>query len=157
MVVRSYRPDDFAEVVAMWRASRRAAFSYVAVHQTYTLEDDQRYFREVIAVRYTVWLAELDGRIVAFMALRGDVLEQLFVAVDRQRQRIGTRLLAMAKQLSPGGLRLFTFQRNDGARRFYERHGFRAVRLGVSPAPESEPDVEYCWVPEGAQRAGEPP
>jgi ribosomal protein S18 acetylase RimI-like enzyme len=43
-------------------------------------------------------------------------------------------------------LRLFTFQRNDKARAFYQKHGFRVVALGVSPAPELEPDVEYRWV-----------
>jgi hypothetical protein len=26
---------------------------------------------------------------------------------------------------------------------------FRAVRFGVSPPPESEPDVEYHWTPNG--------
>jgi hypothetical protein len=50
-------------------------------------------------------------------------------------------------ELSPGGLRLFTFQRNVPARSFYEKYGFRAVRFGVSPAPENEPDVEYRWEP----------
>ena len=25
------------------------------------------------------------------------------------------------------------------------RHGFSVVAFGVSPAPESEPDVEYRW------------
>ncbi len=28
----------------------------------------------------------------------------------------------------------------------YEKHGFHVVALGVSPAPELEPDVEYRWV-----------
>ena len=32
--------------------------------------------------------------------------------------------------------------------RFYERRGFVATRFGVSPAPESEPDVQYEWKPE---------
>jgi hypothetical protein len=25
--------------------------------------------------------------------------------------------------------------------------GFALLRFGVSPAPESEPDIEYQWVP----------
>jgi ribosomal protein S18 acetylase RimI-like enzyme len=40
-------------------------------------------------------------------------------------------------------MRLFTFQRNKAARSFYEKFGFRPVAFGISPAPESEPDVEY--------------
>ncbi len=33
------------------------------------------------------------------------------------------------------------------ARRFYEKNQFRVVRLGLSPPPENEPDVEYRWRP----------
>jgi hypothetical protein len=35
----------------------------------------------------------------------------------------------------------------ERARSFYERRGFRAVQFGVSPPPESEPDVRYAWDP----------
>ena len=54
-------------------------------------------------------------------------------------------LLRKAREYSPGQLRLYTFQRNNAARAFYERHGFLVTAFGVSPAPESEPDVEYRW------------
>ncbi len=28
---------------------------------------------------------------------------------------------------------------------FYEKNGFIAEKYGISPPPESEPDVEYHW------------
>ena len=31
------------------------------------------------------------------------------------------------------------------SRAFYEKYGFTAEKFGVSPPPESEPDVEYHW------------
>jgi ribosomal protein S18 acetylase RimI-like enzyme len=65
---------------------------------------------------------------------------------------VGTALLDKAKELTPAGLTLFTHQRNARARTFYERRGFRAVAFGVSPPPESEPDVKYAWDPR-ARRA----
>jgi hypothetical protein len=41
-------------------------------------------------------------------------------------------------------LRVATFQRNAGARRFYERNGFVAARLGDGKGnEEGEPDVVY--------------
>ena len=64
-----------------------------------------------------------------------------------QGRGIGTALLDRAKKLAPDGLTLFTHQRNERARAFYERLGFRAVQFGVSPPPESEPDVKYTWDP----------
>jgi ribosomal protein S18 acetylase RimI-like enzyme len=95
-----------------------------------------------------VWLAEASGNVVGLLARDGDLIDQLFVAVGEQRRGIGTLLLAQARKLSPTGLRLFTFTRNTAARAFYEKHGFRAVKFGLSPPPESEPDVEYHWRPE---------
>jgi hypothetical protein len=95
--LRPYHPQDLAQVVAMWRASKRAAFPYVAAQQSYTLEDDTAYFREVIATECKVWLAEVDGQIVGLMAMKGSLIDQLFVDVDFQgRGRAGDRLLYSA-------------------------------------------------------------
>ena len=46
-------------------------------------------------------------------------------------------LVLFAKQLSPTGLELYTHQENHTVRALYERHGFVAVRYGISPLPES--------------------
>jgi ribosomal protein S18 acetylase RimI-like enzyme len=56
-------------------------------------------------------------------------------------------LVVFAKSLSPNGLELHTHQANHAARRLYEKHGFKAVKFGTSPLPESAPDVEYHWRP----------
>ena len=76
-----------------------------------------------------------------------DFIDQLYVDPDHQRKGIGSALIAHAKRLSPSGLRLFTLQINANGRAFYDNAGFVAVRFGVSPPPESEPDVEYHWAP----------
>ena len=92
----------------------------------------------------------VDRRGVDEVDRRGvDIVDQLCVHVPWQRTGIGTRLLEHARALHPSGLRLFTFQRNAKARAFYEKHGFRAVAFGISPAPENENDVEYRWSPPG--------
>ncbi len=145
--LRRYRPDDLEATVAVWRASKRDAYPYVAVQQRYTLEEDRGHFRRVIAKECEVWLAEAEGRIVGLLALKADYVDQLFVAVDRQRQGVGTLLLRKAMQRSPAGLRLHTFQKNEPARAFYEKHRLCATSFGTSPPPEDEPDVEYHWRP----------
>ena len=56
--------------------------------------------------------------------------------------------MALAKERSPGGLGLWTFQVNKPAHRFYERHGFAVVRYtDGSDNEEREPDVRYEWRP----------
>jgi hypothetical protein len=49
--------------------------------------------------------------------------------------------------VSPSGLELRTHQENHAARALYEKQGFVAVGFGLSPPPESAPDVEYHWRP----------
>lgn len=108
----------------------------------------EAWFQEVVLPRDEVYVAEADGRAVGFLALGADVLEQLYVLPDFQRRGIGSNLLAVAKRLRPEGFRLYVFQRNDGARRFYERHGLHLLELGDgSGNEEGEPDAVYVWRP----------
>lgn len=101
-----------------------------------------------------IWVADDDGRVVGFLAIeysrtmRGETLEKLYVEPDEQGRGVGTALLEQAKALRPGGLHLWVFQKNTGARRFYERHGFRLVKLtDGADNMEHEPDALYAWRP----------
>jgi GNAT superfamily N-acetyltransferase len=152
--VRPYQPTDLAEVVSMWRASSRAAFPYVEVIQLYTLENYTDYFRDVIAPECEVWLAIDGDQIAGLLALRDNLIDQLFVRLGAQRQGIGGALLAKARERFPDGLRAYTFQKNSPARAFFEKHGFEIVRAGLSPPPENEPDLEYAWRPDQRPEAG---
>ena len=145
LIVRPYQPSDLNEVVAMWRASKRAAFPYVEVQQLYTLENDTDYFRDVIAPECEVWLADDGDQIAGLLALRGNLIDQLFVRLGDQRQGVGSVLLAKARERFPDSLRAYTFQKNSPARAFFEKHGFEIVRAGLSPPPENEPDLEFVW------------
>jgi ribosomal protein S18 acetylase RimI-like enzyme len=148
--IRPYRPEDEAEVAALWHRTGLAAYPYLPTWQALTADEALRVFREVIASRCEMHVAEQGGRIVAYLAIDGGVLERLYVDPRDQRAGWGTRLLAFAKQQRPDGLSLFTHQENHVARAFYEKHGFTVVRFGTSPPPESAPDVEYAWTPAGA-------
>ena len=154
LAVRPYRPADLARVVSLWRASKRKAFPYVAAMQRHSLEDDANHFRNVVAQECQVWLAEGGGEVLGLLALDGDLIDQLFVRIDAQREGVGSALLRKARERSPAGLRAYTFQKNNAARAFFEKHGFRVVRAGVSPPPENEPDLEYAWRPETKVQPG---
>jgi ribosomal protein S18 acetylase RimI-like enzyme len=103
-----------------------------------------------------VWLAEDGAQLLGFLAIRRsrtngwEVLEKLYVDPDAQNRGVGTALLDQAKALRPDGLYLWVFLKNTGARRLYERHGFRVVTLRFGAAAdnmEREPDALYAWVP----------
>ena len=74
-----------------------------------------------------IWLAEVAGQPAGFIILRGDFVDQLYVAVAQQRQGLGTALMALARDQSPDGLWLRCSIRNMNARAFYERIGFRRI------------------------------
>jgi GNAT superfamily N-acetyltransferase len=96
--------------------------------------------------RHEVWVAEEAGQVVGFIGLGDDMLEQIYVDPDAQNRGIGTELMDHAKRLRPARLQLWVFQKNEGARRFYERHGFRLVELTDGAGNmEKEPDARYEW------------
>ena len=111
----------------------------------HTFEEDCQYFRNVILQNDDVWVVEADGRVAGFMGMAGDFVDHLYIAPDFQRRGLGRNFLDYARSLSPEHVWLFTLQVNVNARAFYEKNGFVAEKFGVSPAPESEPDVEYHW------------
>ena len=110
-------------------------------------EDTARWMRDVVFPRHSVWLADVAGEIVGFGARDGAWLAHLYVKPGWTGKGIGARLLeviiAEAARVTPV-LRLYTFARNDAARRFYERHGFvLTAESDGSGNEEREPDVRY--------------
>ena len=102
-----------------------------------------------------VWLAEEDGNLLGFLGIEhstnldAPVLEKIYVEPGEQGRGIGVALLGKAKELRPDGLYLWVFQKNDGARRLYERHGFQLVKLtDGADNMEHEPDALYAWFPD---------
>lgn len=148
-VVRPATAAAAPEVAAVFLAARRDALPYLpALHR----DDETRgWIAGVVLPRSDVWVAELDGVIVGFLAVTADRLDHLYVRPGYYRRGIGDRLLTKAKEISPRRLRLFTFQRNGRARAFYEARGFVAVDFNEgSRNEEGEPDVLYEWIASGA-------
>ncbi|MFF0202882.1 GNAT family N-acetyltransferase [Streptomyces sp. NPDC005017] len=118
------------------------------VVRPHTDDEVRAYIRDVVVPRRETWVAEARGTVVGMMVLDGETVSQLYLDPDWRGRGIGDRLLALAKERSPRGLGLWTFQVNQPAHRFYERHGFRAVEhTDGSGNEEREPDVRYEWRP----------
>lgn len=146
--IRGYEAADEGEVVALWLRSGRDEYSYLPMFLALTEESGREVFRRHILPGAKLWLACESKHLLGFLALKGSFIDRLYVGPEAQRRGVGSLLLAFARERSPAGLELFTHQQNSRARSFYEKHGFQAVRFGVSPPPESVPDVEYHWRPE---------
>jgi GNAT superfamily N-acetyltransferase len=95
-----------------------------------------------------VVVAEIDGAVVAAMhteqADAGGWITQMAVDPALVGHGIGSLLLAHALSTLRMPIRLWTFQANAGARRFYERHGFNAIEFTDGQGNEERcPDVMY--------------
>jgi ribosomal protein S18 acetylase RimI-like enzyme len=144
-LIREYRADDFDAVTILWRIAREKSLPDFQRQKGHFFYEDQDYFRDHILMHNEVWVVEADHRPVAFMAMNNDFIDQLYIHPGYQRRGIGKALLDFARGQSPEHIWLYTLQVNVNARAFYEKNGFLAEKFGVSPPPESEPDVEYHW------------
>ena len=114
----------------------------------HTPEEDLWFIGEIVLPHQEVWIADEDGRMVGFTALSEDMLMHIYVAPGEQSRGIGTALFRRATERRPRGFTMWTFQANEGARRFYERHGSRVVQLTDGERNEEKtPDVQYEWRP----------
>ena len=135
-------PADAPAVAELFLDSFHVTYDFPLAH---TDEEVRGWVRDRLVPTMETWVAVEDQRIVGMMVVAPGHLEQLYVAPHRLGRGIGRRLLELAKERSPDGLSLWTFQVNDRARRFYERNGFVAAELTDGDNEEGQPDVRYEW------------
>jgi GNAT superfamily N-acetyltransferase len=142
--VRQARPEEAETIADVWLRSRHA--SVPAIPPPVHSDDDVRtHFAIVVLPLREVWVVEMRRRVVGFLVLDNDWVDQLYVDPDWTGRGFGSQLIAVAKSRHPSGLNLWTFQSNVKARQFYERHGFVAVEVTDGDNEEGAPDVRYRW------------
>ena len=149
ITLRRATVEDAPGVADVFLTSFHSTYDFPLAHE----DDDVRgWVRDRLIPTMETWVAvdaSLDGMpVVGMMAVGPGQLEQLYVAPDRLGVGIGRRFVDLAKERSPDGLSLWTFQVNARVRRFYERNAFVAVEFGDgSTNEEARPDVRYQWTP----------
>jgi GNAT superfamily N-acetyltransferase len=137
------------ELADMGTAPRvlRAAFDHAlpSLSGLHTPEEDRWFFRERVFRSCAVWGAFDKGAMIGILAFREGWIDQLYVLPRAQGRGIGTQLLQVA-QSAFDRLQLWTFQRNERARRFYQARGFVLVQeTDGARNEENEPDALYLW------------
>jgi len=144
-VIRRAVPDDAIAIAFLFRRSFGTLTFLPSLH---TKEEDLVFFVAAVEEQ-EVWVWDEDGRVLGFAALGDTMLNHLYVEPAEQARGIGAALLAHAKSRRDQGFRLWTFQQNANARRFYENRGFRIIEMTDGARNEErEPDVLYEWSPD---------
>jgi len=131
------------DAVEMWRNSKEKA---LGIKDNYTFDEVLQFFMNNLTKDNDVYLAieTNSDKVVGMLAFNNTEINQLYIHNDFQRLGIGTKLLKIAKDSSPGKLQLYTFEVNSGAQRFYENQGFVIIGSG-SENEENLPDILYEW------------
>lgn len=145
MILRPASADDAPAIAIVLRRAFRISLPFLP--ELHTAEEDLWFIRNKVLAENTVWVAEVAGAVVGFIAFRAGWIDQLYIDPDHQGRAIGPALLANAlEDRTPR--QLWTFQRNARARAFYEARGFRAIRFTDGENNEEKtPDVLYRWEP----------
>ena len=137
---------DAPRVAALLIAARAAFMPYAPSPHS---EDDIRtWVSRTLFTNSRVIVAEIDAMIVGVAATEVDQeaswITQMAVDPARVGQGIGAALLAHVLNALPRPIRLYTFQQNERARRFYERHHFAPIKFSDGRDNEEKcPDVLY--------------
>ncbi len=146
VTLRSMQPADRAGVLDLWVASWQAA--YPAIDFASRREWMASRLDHLQASGAQALVAVHDGRIVGLATIdpATGYLDQLVVAVDRQRRGIAGLLLEEVRRLSPARIELHVNEDNSPAIRFYKRNGFVVTGSDVN-ARSGAPVHKMSWKP----------
>lgn len=127
--LRSANNDDTETVARILISSRLEYLPFAK--SPHSSDGFSRWVGESLISSGGVVIAQLDGEDVGVLATSvsegAGWIDQLYLAPCYVGLGIGAELLAHALSVLPRPIRLWTFQKNDMAIRFYEHYGFKAI------------------------------
>lgn len=126
MRVREARVEDIAALAQIAEASYRAAFKNI-LEEEVLAGRDAAFFESRFATSWGRMLVALSGEsLIGFLLMTEGHIDMLFMDPAASGQGAGALLLRYAEER--GARSLECFRDNHGARRFYERNGWRLAR-----------------------------
>lgn len=119
-MIRALKPADTDDVIAVWLASTIAGQAFLPEAHWREMEPE---IRERLMPVAETWVVEDGGRIVAFMALLGNLIGGLFTHPEHQGRGHGRALVEHARTRHQEVL-VEVFEANIAAIGFYRRCGF---------------------------------
>jgi putative acetyltransferase len=126
VIVRAVRRDDVPALAAIAERSYRAAFANILEENVLSSRDAAFFAARFGSSWERMLVVCSDGTPIGFLLMTDGHIDMLFMDPHTGGQGGGALLLKQAEAL--GARSLECFRDNQGARRFYERHGWRAAR-----------------------------
>lgn len=143
IVLRPATEADALQIAVLLRHTMLHNMPYLpTLHEP---AEDYAFIKNEVLQELNVVVADDAGVVIGFCAFKEGSLDHLYIHPSYQRQGLGAQLLERAKH-GNGLLRLWVFQKNHGARSFYEQHGFTLEHTTDGSSNEQrEPDACYFW------------
>ncbi|MFT4821939.1 MAG: ribosomal protein S18 acetylase RimI-like enzyme [Candidatus Azotimanducaceae bacterium] len=144
--LRTAAHEDAERIADILLMSRKHFLAFAPLAHT---DDEVRaWVRKTLLPEESVTVAVVNGIIEGFIATSQAHnicwINQLYLLPARIRFGLGSALLAHAIAAIPAPVRLYTFQENWPARKFYERHGFLPLAFSDGASNEEKcPDILY--------------
>jgi putative acetyltransferase len=124
--VRAATPDDIPSLAVI--AQQSYSFAFANILETEVIDDhDIAFFMTRFAHAWPRMLVSIaENRLTGFLLMTDGHIDMLFMDPAASGQGGGAQLLREAE--AKGARTLECFRDNHGARRFYERHGWRIAR-----------------------------
>ena len=142
IIITQYDPKYAEQTVKMWRDSKEKALGQKEIH---SVENHVYFLNYILPEQFQIELALIDEKVVGMIAYNESEINQLYIHIDYQGIGIGQTLINKVKDKSSGKLTLYTFEVNESAQRFYEKHGFKAIGRGHENE-ENLSDIQYEWI-----------
>lgn len=106
-----------------WKESHRDICSpeFLAIH---TFERQKKYLESAIAKGSQIYML-IEEKPVGIVSVHGSLIENLYVLPSEQNKGYGTQLLTYAVEKCTESPSLWILSTNAGAKRLYERNGFK--------------------------------
>jgi ribosomal protein S18 acetylase RimI-like enzyme len=125
---RPMRKDEIEAVAALWHDTWHSSHDHIVPHALCEFRTKGYFRRRIDNERETVRVIGATGKPIALCIVSLANLDMLFVAPSERGKGVGEQLLADAEaRMRESGVKeahLYVAIKNDGAIRFYSRHGW---------------------------------
>ena len=142
-MIREAKTGDVGRLMEIWLAGNLEAHAFIDAQYWCRHADATRAALGQRGAAVTVLVYEDARGIRGFLGLNDGYVEGIFVDKADRGRGIGKQLLGVAKGLHQA-LTLHVYQKNAGAKRFYEREGFCVQSMQIDPGT-GEMECEMCW------------
>ena len=121
--IRKYRDSDLDDVLSSWESASELAHPFLSEE---FMEQERNNIPNLYLPNAETWVSEYKGKVVGFIALRGNEVGGLFVQPGFHGTGAGRALMDKAQALH-GDLEVEVLEANHIGRKFYSCYGFKPV------------------------------